>query len=136
VDSDVYPARGAVDGHEEIASAGLVGPLGQVFDVHVQVAGQVGLERLVSGLLGGRQEVAQIAHPVPAQTAVQSGARHVRADKLAHHGQQVVQRQQQAATQIDRDRLLGGRERGLQAMGSVGTVVEVVARATCGWWPR
>jgi len=27
VDGDLYPARGAVDGHEEIASAGLVGPL-------------------------------------------------------------------------------------------------------------
>lgn len=50
VDAHEDPACRPVDGHEEVAAAVLVGHLGQVFDVDVQIAGLVGLEGAVRGL--------------------------------------------------------------------------------------
>ena len=46
-DRHKHPARGPVDGYEQVAPAVLVGYLRQVFDIYVQVAWLVALERLV-----------------------------------------------------------------------------------------
>ena len=65
------PARGPVDGHEQIAPAVLVLHLGQVLHIHVHIAWLVALEGLVdhSRLLG--LEGIEVASPMSAQASVQ-----------------------------------------------------------------
>ena len=66
-----------------------------MLDVDVQVAGFAGLEGAMRGLrLAGLQRL-QVAHPMAAQAAVEPGARDVRVQELAHHGEKVVERQEQ-----------------------------------------
>jgi hypothetical protein len=64
-DPDEDPAGCPVNGHEQVVARGFVSHLRQILDVHMQVTGLVGFERLVlrSGVL--RLQVAQIADPVP-----------------------------------------------------------------------
>jgi hypothetical protein len=86
------PSRGAVDGHEQIPAAALVGHLRQVFHVDMQVARLVGLEGPVCRPWQSRLQGAQVAHAMPAQAAVQPGTRNMRVQELPHHRQQVIQR--------------------------------------------
>ena len=65
-----HPARGPVNGHEQIASAALVLHLGQVLHVHVHIAWLVGLERLVHRLWLLGLEGVEVAGPMAAQAAV------------------------------------------------------------------
>ena len=67
-----HPARGPVNGHEQIASAALVLHLGQVLHVHVHIAWLVGLERLVHRLWLLGLEGVEVAGPMAAQAAVQA----------------------------------------------------------------
>ena len=129
VDAHENPAGGAVDGHEEVAAPLLVGHLRQILDVDVQVAGLMGLEGLVGGLRGLGLEVAQVAHPVAAQAAVEPRARDVGVQELAHHREQVVQRQQQRPAQNHRNCLLRRREGRLQPVRRVAAVLHAVALA-------
>ncbi len=73
----------------------------QVFDVDMQEAGLVGLERLVwlRGCLG--PQGIEIAHTKAAQAAIQTRARQIGVENLARDGQQVIQQQQHPA-QFDR----------------------------------
>jgi hypothetical protein len=59
----------------------------QVFHIDVDVSGLISLETamLGAGLLS--LEIAQVANPVPAQAAIQPGARDIRIQKLPNHGQ-------------------------------------------------
>lgn len=129
----VNPAGGAVDGHEQIAPARLVRHLRQILVVDVQVAGRVGLEafarRADLGRLDCRAQVGQAGHAVAAQAAVKARAGDVGVEELAHHDQQVIQRQEQQSAQLDGDRLLRGRKRRLQAVRRVGAIVHVSALA-------
>ena len=92
----------------------------------MQVAGLVGLERLVLRPRRYRLQIAQIAHPVPTQTAVKPRARDVRVQELADHGEQVVDRHQQRLAQHDRHRHLRRGQRRLQAVRGVAAVMHAV----------
>ena len=56
------------------------------------------------------------------QTAIQPGARGLGAEKLAHHREQVIQRQQQGFAQLHGDDLLLRAQGSLQAVRRVGFV--------------
>ena len=98
VDAHEDPARRPVDGHEEVAAAVLVGHLGQILDVDVQVAGFVGLEGAVRGLGLLRFQRLQVAYPMPPQAAVEAPSGETCGiEELAHHGEQVIERQGERA---------------------------------------
>lgn len=110
LDRHEHPARGAVDGHEQIAPLRLLSHLGQVLHVHVQVARLVALEAFVRLAGRGRLQVVQVAHAMAAQAAVQARAADLGTDELTGDGQQIIQRQQQRATQFRDHALPRGRE--------------------------
>ena len=128
LDRDEDPARGAVDGDEQVAPTWLIRHLRQVLDVDMQITRLIGLESLVAGRNLPRFEVGQPAHAVSSQTAVQPGTGDRFIEKLAHDHQQVIQRQPQCAAQLHRHRLLGRREGGLKTMRSVGPIVNTLTR--------
>ena len=130
-DLDVDPARGAVDGGEEVLAAVLIGHLGQVLHIDVHEARFVVLERLGRGDLGrfARHQVRQAGHPVAAQAAVQARARDLVVDEFMGHGEQVIEWQQQEPPQFHHQDLLGRREGGMQGMGPVRGVFDRHARA-------
>lgn len=104
----VYPVRGPVDGHKEIAALGLVGHLRQAFDVHVYEAWLVvlkGLQWLGGGFvqrikLGAQRP--QIAGVVPHKASIQRRPSNIPVDELAREDEQVIQGQQQHAAQLVR----------------------------------
>jgi hypothetical protein len=53
---------------------------------------------------------------MPTQAAIHAGARHFGTEKLPHHGQQVIQRQQKVPAQIDGNRFLPAVHCRLQTM--------------------
>ena len=93
IDADEDPAYRPIDGHEEVTAAVLVGHLGQVFHVDVQVAGFVGLEGAMRGLRLLRLQRLQVAHAMAPQAAVGVRPRDLRVEELAHHGEEIVERQ-------------------------------------------
>jgi len=99
------PAGGPVNGHEEVAAALLVGNLRQVFHVDMHMAGLAGLEGPMRGPRCSGRQRAQVGHAMPPQAAVKPGARDMRVEELPHHGEQIVERQQQGPAQSDRVRL-------------------------------
>ena len=101
--------------------------LRQILHVHMQVAGLIGLARLVLGAWRFRLQVAQVAHPMPSQTPVEAGARHLRVQKLPDHRQQIVDRHQKRLARHDRHRLLRRGQRGLQPVRDVAAVMDRVA---------
>ncbi len=90
----------------------LVGHLGQVFDVDVQVAGIVGLEAAMRGLGLLRLQRLQVAHAVAPEAAVEPRAGDMRVEELAHHGKQIVERQEKRLAQRHRDVLRYDRSTG------------------------
>ena len=108
LDLEIHPAAGPVDGRKQIAMFGFSRHPGQVFDAHLHKSGPVALEGLGQGGLAFRlrQQVGQPGHAVTAQTPIRRRARQVRADELAGHHQQVVQRQPQEFAQLDHHELL------------------------------
>lgn len=74
LDLHEHPARGAVDGHEQVAPTALVLHLRQVLQVQVQVPRLVGLERLARGRRLRGFERVQVASAMAAQTAIQARA--------------------------------------------------------------
>ncbi|CAM4420544.1 hypothetical protein PARU111607_18005 [Palleronia rufa] len=129
VDADEDPSGRTVNRHEEVASPLLVRHLRQVFHVDMQIAGLIGPERLVRRLRRLWCEVAELAHPMSPQTAIQPGARDVRVQELANDGQQVVERQQQSLPQRYGNRLLGRGQRRLQPVRGVAVVVNAIPLA-------
>lgn len=122
-----HPARGTVNGHEQVAALGLIGHLRQVLHVQVHKARLIGRKRLVRRLGCLWPQRLELAHAMAVQTAMQPRARHIGVDERAHHRQQIVQREQQGLAQLHDDHLLCGCERRLQPMCRVGTVLEVGA---------
>jgi hypothetical protein len=66
---------------------------------------------------------------MPAQTAVETRARDIRIQELAHHRQQVVKRDQQRLAQRHGDGLLRGRQGRLQPVRRVAAIRHTVALA-------
>ena len=128
VGPEVHPARGPVDGHEQVAPVPLVGHLRQVLDVHVQVARLVVLEGLLDGnfAFDDRHQAGQVAHAVTPQATVQSGSRGIRVDELMRERKQVIQRQQQRAPQLHHQRLLRRRQRRAELVRTVRAVLHVL----------
>ncbi len=93
----------------------------------MQVAGFIGLERLVLRPGRLRLQIAQVAHPMAAQTTVEARARDIRIEKLPDHRQQVVDRHQQGFAQHHRHRLLRRCQCGLKPMRRVAAVMNAVA---------
>ena len=93
----------------------------------MQVARLVGLERLVLWPGGFRLQIAQIAHPVPPQAAVEARARNLGVQELADHGERVVDRHQQRLAQNDRHRLLRRGQGRLQPVRCVAAIMHAVA---------
>ena len=126
LDLNKHPAGGAVNGHKQIAPAGLVGHLGQVFDIDVDEPRLVAFEGFVrlSGLFG--LERIEVANAVATQATIKTRARGLRAKKLAGDGQQIIQGQKQRLSEFDHDLFLSGCERGLKPLRGVGRVMEVV----------
>ena len=127
LDLNKHPARSAVNGHKQIAPAGFVGHLGQVFDIDVDEPRLVAFEGFVGqrGFFG--LEGVEVANAVAAKTPIKARACGLRAKKLAGDGQQVVQGQKQRLSQFDHDLFLCGCERGLQPLRGVGRVMKAVS---------
>ena len=127
VDAKEHPARGPVDGHEQVAPMGLIGHLWQVLDVDVQEAGLIVFEGLERGGLAfhHRLKALQVRDPVAAQAPVQTRAGNVGIDEFTRHRQQVVQRQQHHAPQLDNQHFLGRRQRRMQRVRTVRAVLRI-----------
>ena len=82
VDADEHPAGRPINRHKQVAAGRFVSHLRQILDVHVQIAGLIGLERLVLRSGAFRLQIAQIANPMPPQTPVKPRARDLRVEKL------------------------------------------------------
>ncbi|KLN52043.1 hypothetical protein VPARA_68440 [Variovorax paradoxus] len=129
IDAHVDPARGAVDGDKQIAPAPFIGHLRQVLDVNVNKTRLVVLEgfrRLLGLIVLLLQQRFEAAHPMAAQAAVKPRAGHRRVNELSRHHQQVIQRQQEQAPELDHDSLLGGRQHGAQLVRAVRAVFHAV----------
>lgn len=127
----VHPARGPVDGGEQILAFGLIGPLGQVLHIDMNKTRFVVLERLGCRplvLFFGQQGL-EIRDPVPAQAAVETRPRHGRVDELSGDDEQIVKGQKQALAQGYDHRFLGRGKRRVEGMGPVGTVLGGVSLA-------
>ena len=126
-DPDEDPAGCPVNCHEQVAARGFVSHLRQILHIDMQVAGRVGLERLVlwSGVF--RQQVAQITHLMPPQTPVQPRARNLRVQELPEHRQEIVERHQQCFAQNHRHCLLRRGQRGLQPVRRVAAILHTIA---------
>ena len=138
VDVHEYPARGPVDGDEQVAPGGFVRHLRQVLDVHVQEARFIVLEGLGWHLAFTRIHTrlglqgAQVGHTVATQTPIQPGAGRLRVDEFPHHHQQVIQQQQGHAPQLHRQGLLCRRHRGAQLVRTMRQVVRRLAASPLG----
>jgi len=129
VAAHVDPARGAVDGHEQVAPMGLIGHLREVLDVHMQEARGVvleGLERLDLAL-DLRLKALEVGDLVAAQAAVQSGSRDVGVDELPGDSQQVIQGQQQHAAQLDDEQFLANAQCRGEDVGAMRSILRVIA---------
>ena len=88
-DLNIDPARGAVDGGEQVATLVLVGHLRQVLDIDMHKAGGIVFEGLIGRLavrVTGQQRF-EVRDPMAAQATVQTGARDTLVEKLAGHRQ-------------------------------------------------
>ena len=127
--ADEHPSRGSINGHKEIPARGFIGHLRQVFHVDMDVSRLVSLEGAVLRLLFLGRELAQVSHAMPPQATIQARARGVRVQELAHHCQQVIQRDQQRLAQGHRDGLLRRRQCGLKPVRRVAAILDAVSLA-------
>jgi len=92
IDLHEDPARGAVNGDEQVTAFGFIGHLRQVLDIHMYEAGLVVLERLFDdglvGFPGGQFK--QAGDTMAAQAAPQTSARNGWIDELTRDRQQVI----------------------------------------------
>lgn len=116
LDRHINPTCGPVNGDKQIAALGLIRHLRQVLHIHVHVPWCVGLEGFVRLQRWLRLQSMQIAHTMAAQATVQARERGLAAEEFTGDAQQVVQRQQQRAAQLDDHALLCGCQGGLQAV--------------------
>ena len=121
------PVHRPVDGDEQIPAMRLVRHLRQVLDVHVEEARLVVLERLPGLLLASHfgHKTRECCHTVAHQAAIQTGARDGRIDELTRQRQQVIQRQQQHAPQLDHQRFLARGEGRIERVRAMRAVLHV-----------
>jgi len=106
LDLHKHPARSPVNGHKQVAPAGFIGHLGQVFDIDVDEPRLVAFEGFVwlSGFFG--LERVEVANAVAAQAAIQPRAGGLVTNEFTSDRQQVIQGQQQHLAQFHDDGLL------------------------------
>ena len=78
----------------------------QVFHVDMDVAGLIGFEGAVFWFDGFGLEIVQVADTMTSQAPVQARARSVRIKELAHHRQQIIERNQKRRAQGHRNGFL------------------------------
>jgi hypothetical protein len=115
VDAQEHPARCAVNGHEQVATAVLVRHLRQVLASRMQKPRGVVLESFLGcGLaVDFGEQIGQAGHAMAAQTPIQARPGDGRIDKFVRHDQQVIQGQPQRPPQFYHHEFLGGGQRGL-----------------------
>ena len=126
---DENPSCRAVDWRDEVAPRRLVGHLGKILHVDVDIAW---LMRLEAALLGPRRldlQVTQVADAMSAKAAVEPRARDVRVQEFPHHRQQVIERHQQRAAQRHSHSLLSGRQCGLKPIRRTAAILDGLALA-------
>ena len=120
-----HPACCTVNGHKQVAPAGLVGHLGQVFDIDVNKPRLVAFE----GCVGLRRlfwlEGIEVANAVAAKTPIKARACGLGAKKFTGDGQQVVQRQKKRLSKFDHDLFLCRCERSLKPVRGVRSVMNL-----------
>ena len=127
LDLNEHPARGAVSGHKQIAPAGLVGHLRQVFDIDVDEARLVAFEGFVRLAGFFRLERIEVTHAMAAKTPVKTRACGLLANELTRNSQQVIQGQQQHLSKLDHNVFLCGCECGLKPLRGMGRVMKAVS---------
>ena len=90
LDLHKHPARGAVNGHKQITPAGLVGHLGQVFDIDVDEPRLVAFEDFVrlSGFFG--LKCIEVVNTVAVKKPIKARACGLRAKKFTGNGQLII----------------------------------------------
>jgi len=83
------------------APGGLVRHLQQVFEVDMQEAGLIGLERPLRFSGGFGSQGIEIAHAMPPQTTIKARPRHIRVQELTANRQKITKRQQKKMAQLD-----------------------------------
>lgn len=126
-DANKHPTRRAVDGHEEVTPRGFIRHLRQILHVDMDVSRLIGLEAAVLGARRFGLQIAQISDAMPAQATIQTRARDVRVQELAHYGKQVIERDQKRLAQGHGDSLLGGRQGRLKSVRRVAAIFNAVA---------
>ncbi len=96
--------------------------VGQILHIDVDVFGLVGFEAAMLGAGILCLQIAQVAHVMPTQAAIQPRARDIRVQELPNHGQQIIQRHEQCLAQGDRNGLLCRGQSGLQPVRCVAAV--------------
>ena len=91
LDLNEHPARGAVNGYKQIAPAGLVGHLRQVFDIDVDEPRLVAFEGFVRLAEFFGLERIEVTYAMATQATVKTRARGLLANELTRNSQQVIQ---------------------------------------------
>ena len=121
-DLEIDKAGGAVDRNIGVRAAAI--ERRQVFDVDVDEAGRgVGVKRQRRGFLGGEAG----RDPVPLQAAVGGAARQLRIEAASHRLDDVVERQGEAAAQLDHQGFFPFPQRGVQPVRPGGAVGHLLA---------
>jgi len=111
----------------ELTSAAVVLVVSQFFWFFATfgVVVSIRIEVWVGPALDLRLQALDVGDPVPAHAAVQARTRDVWVDEVMEHRQQVVQGQQQRASQLDGQQFLGRVERGGKLVRPVRAVLGV-----------
>lgn len=123
-DLDIDPARGPVDGGEQVSALGFIGHQRQILDVDMNEARHIILKgfRRRSAPFRCWDQRLEVRHPMAAQAAIETRAGHALMDEFPGHREEVIQGQQERLAQRHDDGLLGRRERGVQPLRAVGTI--------------
>ena len=92
-----------------------------------RLAGLEGFDNRGGQIAGLCLQLSDVAHAMPAQAAVQAGARSQWTDELPRHDEQIIQRQQQHLAQFHDYRFLSVGQRRGQLMKAVRTIVDLLA---------
>ena len=93
----------------------------------MQIARLICLEGRVCRLGFFWLQLAQVAHTMTAQAAIKTGPRNMWVQELAHHGEQIIQRQKQGCSQCNSHSLLRRAQCGLKPVRRVAQVVDAIA---------
>ncbi len=90
IDADKDPRCRPVDGNEKISTSVLIGHLGQVFVVNMQITQLICIEGTVCRLGFLRLQRTQVARTMMAEAAIKTGARYMWVQELTHQREKVI----------------------------------------------